>query len=96
MGPTSDIDVLVVSDDFVDLPLYERLRILERARIERIQALGYAFSGLKRMVLRANPLVLGALIEGIMMASSERIRRLKERAERMYIRHGRLWKPSSS
>ncbi|MEM3897268.1 MAG: nucleotidyltransferase domain-containing protein [Nitrososphaerota archaeon] len=96
LGPTSDIDVLVISDDFKNLALHKRLSILEEARVERIQALGYTFSELEKMVLRANPLALGALVEGIMITSSERIQQLKERAKKMYIRQGRVWKPSSS
>lgn len=93
-GPTSksDIDVIVVSDSFQNMPFHMRMELLESARTGKVQALGYTFSELESMVRKVNPLILGALIEGIHITSSERILQLKEKAEKMYTRVGRIWK----
>lgn len=94
-GPTStsDIDVIVVSDNFRDMSFHKRMELLESVRIGKVQALGYTFSEIESMIMKANPLILGALIEGIHITSSERILELKERVKKMYIRVGRIWKP---
>ncbi|HDD40125.1 MAG TPA: hypothetical protein ENG21_02620 [Nitrososphaeria archaeon] len=43
-----------------------------------MRTLGYIFSEIESVVKRANPLILGALIEGIHVLSSKRMMKLKE------------------
>lgn len=87
----SDIDVIVVSDDFLHVPFLERLSLLIELKVDKIEALGYSYEELKRMVEKGNPLILGALIEGIMIVESERVKKLKKEAEKTYFRKGRAW-----
>lgn len=43
-----------------------------------MRTLGYIFSEIESVVKRANPLILGALIEDIHVLSSKRMMKLKE------------------
>lgn len=90
--PTSDIDVIVISDSFRDMPFPKRMEILESAKVGKIQALGYTYSELESMSRKTNPLILGALIEGIHILSSERISQLREKVKNTHVRIGRIWK----
>lgn len=92
-GQWSDVDLLVVSDDFLNVPLLDRLSLLIELKVGRVEALGYAYEELRRMVDRGNPLALGALVEGEAVIESERVKRLKEEARKMYFRRGRAWFP---
>ncbi|MEN2974177.1 MAG: nucleotidyltransferase domain-containing protein [Candidatus Caldarchaeales archaeon] len=91
--PTSDIDVIVISDSFKDMPFCIRMEILENAKVGKVQALGYTYSEIESMSRKTNPLILGALVEGIHILSSERVSRLREKVKKTYIRVGRVWKP---
>lgn len=92
-GRWSDVDVLVVSDDFLHVPFLERLSILSKVKVDRVEALGYSYDELKRMMKKGNPLVLGALIEGRIVVESQRVKELREEAEKTYFRRGRAWLP---
>ena len=90
-GQWSDVDLLVVSDDFLNVPLLDRLSLLIELKIGKVEALGYTYEELKRMVDKGNPLALGALIEGKAIIESERVKKLRKKAEKMYFRKGRAW-----
>ena len=92
-GIWSDVDVMVVSDDFKGMPIPDRIGILLEGARGRIEPLGYTYEELARMVRRANPLALGALVEGRFLKASERLLELAERASRAYTRVGRVWVP---
>lgn len=92
-GPWSDVDLIVVSDDFLHLPFLERLSLLTELKVNRVEALGYSYEELRRMVRRGNPLALGALIEGVAVAESKRVKELREEARKTYFRRGRAWFP---
>jgi predicted nucleotidyltransferase len=92
-GYWSDVDLLVVSDDFTDIPLLERLRLLIELKTGKVEALGYTYEELKRMVEKGNPLALGALIDGLAVVESDRVKRLRMEAEKKYFRRGRAWFP---
>jgi len=92
-GIWSDVDVLVVSDALAGLSVPDRIGLLLEHAKPPIQPLGYTFDELARMVRRANPLALSALIEGVFLRASERLVRLAERARAAYERRGRVWRP---
>jgi len=92
-GEWSDIDVLVVSDSLKDLPVPERIGLLLEEAGPRIEPLGYTYAELVRMVEAANPLALSALIEGIFIKASERLRELASKASREFVRKKRMWLP---
>jgi len=92
-GEWSDVDVLVVSDAFEGMPVPDRIGLLLELAGPRVEPLGYTYAELTRMVRRANPLALGALIEGRFIKASERLLRLAEEASKAYVREGRAWAP---
>ena len=92
-GEWSDIDVLVVSDFFKDMPVPERIGLLLEEAEPRIEPFGYTYDELVRMVRRANPLALGALVEGIFIKASGRLRKLASEASRAFVRRRRVWIP---
>ena len=92
-GIWSDVDVLVVSDALAGLSVPDRIGLLLEHAKPPIQPLGYTFDELARMVRRANPLALSALIEGVFLRASERLVRLAKRARAAYERRGRVWRP---
>lgn len=94
-GRWSDVDLIIVSDDFLNIPFLDRISLLAELKVDKVEALGYPYEELKRMVERGNPLVLGALIEGRAIVESGRVRRLREEAEKTYFRRGRAWFPRS-
>lgn len=53
-----------------------------------MRTLGYIFSEIESVVKRANPLILGALIEDIHVLSSKRMMKLKEDMRRRFVRIG--------
>lgn len=93
-GTWSDVDVLVVSDAFRGLPVPDRIGLLLEHARPPIQPLGYTFEELENMVRKANPLALSALVEGIFLRASERLRELAEKARSSYERRGRVWRPA--
>ena len=92
-GYWSDVDLLVVSDDFFHVPFLERLRLLIELKVDKVEALGYSYEELRRMMKKGNPLALGALIEGIPIMESERVKKLREEAKKTYFRKERAWFP---
>ncbi|ADN49911.1 nucleotidyltransferase domain-containing protein [Vulcanisaeta distributa] len=90
-GSWSDIDVLVISDAFRGIPIPDRISLLLRFKRGRIEALGYTFDELVRMVNAMNPLALNALIEGRIIVGSDRVRKLAEETRKRFIRRGRAW-----
>lgn len=92
-GEWSDVDVLVVSDYFKGLTVPERLAILLELKRGRVEPLGYTYEELVKMVRRANPLALSALVEGVFLIWSPRVAELASVARRSYTRRGRVWVP---
>ncbi len=92
-GEWSDLDVMLVSDAFKGLTVTERVALLLKHAEPRIEALGYSFDELTRMVEKANPLALNALIEGLPLKSSRRLEELRRAARARYRRRGRVWIP---
>ncbi|MEM2902826.1 MAG: nucleotidyltransferase domain-containing protein [Candidatus Bathyarchaeia archaeon] len=92
-GYWSDVDLLLVSDDFLYLPFLERLRLLTELKVNKVEALGYSYRG---MMKKGNPVALGALIEGVAVVESERVKKLREEARKTYFRKGRAWFPHPS
>ena len=92
-GAWSDVDVLVVSDAFEGMPVPDRIGLLLEEAGPRVEPLGYTYAELTRMVRRANPLALSALIEGVFLRASERLTELAREASRMFVRRGRVWVP---
>ena len=90
-GAWSDIDILVVSDAFKGMPIPDRIGLLLRFKRGRIEALGYTYDELARMVNAVNPLALNALVEGKIIVGSDRVRRLAEEAKKQFTRRGRAW-----
>ena len=95
-GEWSDLDVMVVSDAFEGMSVPDRIGLLLELAGPRIEPFGYTYAELTRMVKRANPLALGALIEGRFIKASGRLLRLAEEASKAYVREGRVWVPRKS
>ncbi len=95
-GEWSDLDVLVVSDAFAEFPVPDRIGLLLEHAEPPIQPLGYTFEELVRMVRRANPIALSALIEGTFLRASDRLLHLAEKARTTYEKRGRVWFPKAS
>jgi len=94
-GEWSDIDVLVVSDYFKGLSVPDRFAVLLELKRGRVEPFGYTYEELARMLKRANPLALSALIEGVFLIESPRVVELAKRARRIYTRRGRVWIPKA-
>ncbi len=92
-GQWSDIDILIISDDFFNIPLLERIGLFIELKVGKAEALGYTYEELKRMADKSNSLALGALIEGKPIIESEKLR---EKIKKMYTRKGRAWIPIKS
>jgi predicted nucleotidyltransferase len=90
-GEWSDLDVLVVSDDVKKINILDRFRIAFELGIPRIDIFIYTYDEVESMLNRMNPLILSALIEGMIVRSSERIRDLIEYARKRFTRRERLW-----
>jgi predicted nucleotidyltransferase len=90
-GAWSDVDVIIISDAFRGMPIPDRISLLLKSKRGRIEALGYTFDELIRMVNAVNPLALNALIEGKIMMGSDRVRELAEWAKKSFIRRGKAW-----
>ena len=95
MGVWSDIDVFIVSDGFRGLSLLDRISLLMEHMQHPVEALGYTYHELARMVNRANALALNALIDGRVVFASRRVLKLREKASKMFRRKGRMWIPMS-
>jgi len=95
MGVWSDIDVFIVSDGFRGLSLLDRISLLMEHMQHPVEALGYTYHELARMVNRANALALNALIDGRVVFASKRVLKLREKASKMFRRRGRMWIPMS-
>lgn len=95
MGVWSDIDVFIVSDGFRGLSLLDRISLLMEHMQHPVEALGYTYHELARMVNRANALALNALIDGRVVFASKRVLKLREKASKMFRRRGRMWIPTS-
>ena len=95
MGVWSDIDVFMVSDGFRGLSLLDRISLLMEHMQHPVEALGYTYHELARMVNRANALALNALIDGRVVFASKRVLKLREKASKMFRRRGRMWIPMS-
>ena len=95
MGVWSDIDVFMVSDGFRGLSLLDRISLLMEHMQHPVEALGYTYHELARMVNRANALALNALIDGRVVFASKRVLKLREKASKMFRRKGRMWIPMS-
>jgi len=85
------VDVLVISDFFKRMKIMDRIGYLMQFKIGRIEALGYTYEELREMMEGVNPLALDALVEGIPLLESNRVRELRHEAKRKYIKAGRLW-----
>jgi len=94
MGVWSDVDILIVSDGFRGLNLLDRISLLMEHMQHPMEALGYTYHELARMVDRANALALNALIDGRVVLASRRVLELRERASKMFRRRGRMWIPT--
>jgi len=94
MGVWSDVDILIVSDGFRGLNLLDRISLLMEHMQHPVEALGYTYHELARMVDRANALALNALIDGRVILASRRVLELRERASKMFRRRGRMWIPT--
>ena len=94
VGVWSDIDILIVSDKFRSLSLLDRISLLMEHMRHPVEALGYTYHELARMVDRANALALNALIDGKVILASRRVLELRERASKMFRRKGRMWIPT--
>ena len=92
-GEWSDLDVLVVSDALRGLPVPERIELLLEEAGPRMEPLGYTYEELASMLRRANPLALAALVEGVFIKASARLRELASEASRSFVRKGRVWIP---
>ena len=95
MGVWSDIDVFIVSDGFRSLSLLDRISLLMEHMRHPVEALGYTYHELARMVDRANALALNALIDGRVVFASKRVLKLREKASKMFRKSGRMWIPTS-
>ncbi len=94
-GVWSDVDVLVVSDSFAELGIADRILVLMNLAEKRVEPLGYTYEELKNMVEKANSLALNALIDGVALKESPRIRELRKRAASTYTKKGGVWIPTS-
>ncbi|MEM3570554.1 MAG: hypothetical protein QW589_01285 [Candidatus Bathyarchaeia archaeon] len=81
----------MISDDFSHIPFLKRLDLFTELKVNKVEALGYSYEELRRMMIRGNPLVLGALIDGITIVESERIKKLKDEERKTYFKRGRAW-----
>ncbi len=90
-GTWSDVDVLIVSDDVDSIGILDRFLIALEARPPKTEVFIYTFKEIENMMHRMNPLVLSALVEGIPVVVSERVKKLMDEARRCFERRGRLW-----
>ncbi len=90
-GEWSDVDILVVSDDVKRVPILERFMVSAMLRRHRVDVFVYTLDELEKMVERGNPLALSALIEGLVLEADEDVKRVIEKARRLYKRVGRAW-----
>ena len=87
----SDVDVIIISEFFRGMKIYDRVGFLLQFKVGRVDPLGYTYDELERMAFSGNPLALGALVEGIFLKASDRVLRLSEEVRRLYVRVGRVW-----
>ncbi|MGC8850517.1 MAG: hypothetical protein ACP5QI_08610 [Candidatus Bathyarchaeia archaeon] len=87
--------LIIVSGDFSHVPFLDRLSLLAGLKVDKVEALGYSYEELERMVRKGNPLILGALVERIAIVESERIKKLREEAGKTkhVFTWGRAWFP---
>ncbi len=90
-GDWSDLDVLIVSDEFKGLDVLKRFEISALYRPLRIDLFLYTYDELVNMVRRMNPLAISALAEGILIRASERVLRLMDEVRNKFVRKGRVW-----
>ncbi len=99
----SDVDIIVVSDDFEGIPLGERLAILAEllAGMEKtVEAIAYTRREFIKHMRDFNPLVLDALEYGIPIFKTDfyedvlkEFKRLKEKYKLKPLKKGWTWTP---
>ena len=99
----SDVDIIVVSDDFEGVPVGERLAILAEllAGMEKtVEAIAYTKREFIKHMRDFNPLVLDALEYGIPVFKTDfyqevlkEFKRLKERYKLKPLKKGWAWTP---
>ena len=90
LSPTSDIDVMIISNIFNGLSPFERVETI-KINEYRIQFFKFSYDELYRMFRRGNTLAISVLAEGQIIQASNRIKRLMEKASEIYQRKGRIW-----
>ena len=90
-GEWSDVDILVVSDDVEDIDILERFKLTAEYRSLGADVFVYTFKELANMLEKGDPLAISALVEGVSVRNSERVKKLAEKAKKRYIRKKRVW-----
>ena len=98
-GSWSDIDLIVISDDF-EGPIADRIGLMLECRppLSRIEPLGYTADEFLSMLKGTNPLALNAMEEGRFLFDdglSKRLRREFARVieDKKLTRRGNAWMP---
>jgi len=90
-GDWSDVDLLVVSSQVKHTNILDRFGLATELRTPRTDIFIYTYEEIGSMLSRMNPLIISALVEGVPVRTSERIKNLIEYARRKFTRKGRLW-----
>ena len=91
-GAWSDLDVMVISDEFGGLKPHERVGALLEFKVGRIEALGYTPDEFLSMVKKMNPLALDAAVRGVPLYGGDFLYRARNLVKRLKIkRRGRMW-----